>query len=147
MGASHLTCPACSRAVAHTDNFCSACGHALSGAATPSPPVVARNAFATIMFLDVKGSSTMIEGLDPEAAADAQRLAECLESAKTRLSAMHRELIHLRHELALSYKQIATKLGRTIGYVSGTLARAERYLREEVIDACADHLGSFRSLF
>jgi DNA-directed RNA polymerase specialized sigma24 family protein len=60
---------------------------------------------------------------------------------------MHRELIHLRHELALSYKEIAGKLGRTVGYVSGTLARAERYLREEIIDACADHLGSFRSLF
>jgi RNA polymerase sigma factor (sigma-70 family) len=84
---------------------------------------------------------------DPEEEADAEALTRCVEQAKSRLSQMHRELIHLRHELDLSYKDIAEKLGRTMGYVSGTLARAERYLREEIADACADRLGSFRSLF
>jgi RNA polymerase sigma factor (sigma-70 family) len=84
---------------------------------------------------------------DPALDAEAESLARCVESAKNRLSEMHHELIHLRHEVALSYKEIAQKLGRTVGYVSGTLARAERYLREEIVDACADHLGKFRSLF
>jgi RNA polymerase sigma factor (sigma-70 family) len=84
---------------------------------------------------------------DPQQAAEVEQLMQCVESAKKRLSQMHRELIHLRHELALSYKEIADKLGRTVGYVSGTIALVESYLREEIINACADHLGGFRSLF
>ena len=84
---------------------------------------------------------------DPARTVEVAELAECLERAKGRLSQTHRELIHLRHELALKHREIATKLGRTIGYVGTTLARAERYLREEIMETCADHLGSFRSIF
>jgi DNA-directed RNA polymerase specialized sigma24 family protein len=43
-------------------------------------------------------------------------------------------------------REIATNLGRTVGYVGSTLARAERYLLEEILDACADHLPAFRSI-
>ena len=75
------------------------------------------------------------------------QLAECLERAKGRLSKMHRDLIHMRHELAFKHQEIAAKLGKTIGYVGSTLARAERYLREQIIETCADHLGSFRTIF
>jgi len=84
---------------------------------------------------------------DPARTVEVQQLAECLEKAKARLSQTHREMIHMRHELAMKHQEIAIKLGRTIGYVGGTLARAERYLREEILETCADHLGSFRSLF
>jgi RNA polymerase sigma factor (sigma-70 family) len=84
---------------------------------------------------------------DPLRTIEVRQLAECLERAKNRLSQMHRELIHLRHELALKHNEIAAKLGKTIGYVGTTLARAERYLRDELLEACADHLGSFRSIF
>ena len=84
---------------------------------------------------------------DPARTVEVRQLAECLERAKGRLSQMHRDLIHMRHELALKHQEIATKLGRTIGYVGTTLARAERYLREEIMETCADHLGSFRSIF
>jgi RNA polymerase sigma factor (sigma-70 family) len=95
----------------------------------------------------IDGRPDIADPINPALEAEAEALARCVEGAKNRLSAMHRELICLRHEFALSYKEIAGRLGRTVGYVSGTLARAERYLREEIIDACADHLGSFRSLF
>jgi RNA polymerase sigma factor (sigma-70 family) len=84
---------------------------------------------------------------DPARTVEVAQLAECLEKAKGRLSQMHRDLIHMRHELALKHQEIATQLGKTIGYVGTTLARAERYLREEIIETCADHLGSFRSIF
>lgn len=84
---------------------------------------------------------------DPARTVEVRQLVECLEKAKGRLSQMHRDLIHMRHELAFSYQEIATKLGRTIGYVGTTLRRAERYLGEEIEETCADHLGSFRSIF
>jgi RNA polymerase sigma factor (sigma-70 family) len=84
---------------------------------------------------------------DPARTVEVRQLAECLEKAKGRLSQMHRDLIYMRHELALKHQEIATKLGTTIGYVGTTLARAERYLREEILETCADHLGSFRSIF
>jgi RNA polymerase sigma factor (sigma-70 family) len=84
---------------------------------------------------------------DPGRTVEVRQLAECLERAKARLSQMHRDMIHMRHELAMKHQEIATKLGKTIGYVGSTLARAERYLRDEILETCADHLGSFRSLF
>jgi RNA polymerase sigma factor (sigma-70 family) len=84
---------------------------------------------------------------DPVRTIEVKQLAECLEKAKNRLSQTYRDLIYMRHDLDLEYKEIAAKLGRTIGYVGGTLARAERYLREEILETCADHLGSFRSIF
>jgi RNA polymerase sigma factor (sigma-70 family) len=84
---------------------------------------------------------------DPARTVEVRQLAECLERAKARLSQMHRNLIHMRHELAMQHQEIANELGRTIGYVGTTLARAERYLREELMETCADYLGSFRSIF
>jgi RNA polymerase sigma-70 factor (ECF subfamily) len=84
---------------------------------------------------------------DPERTFEVQQLTECLARAKQRLSQTHRDLIHLRHELALKYEEIAQQLGKSIGYVGTTLRRAERYLREELLETCADHLGRFRSFF
>jgi RNA polymerase sigma factor (sigma-70 family) len=84
---------------------------------------------------------------DPARTLEVRQLAECLERAKARLSQMHRDLISMRHELAMKHQEIANKLGKTIGYVGTTLARAERNLREEIVDTCADHLGSFPSIF
>jgi RNA polymerase sigma factor (sigma-70 family) len=105
---------------------------------------LARRAIPTVPMDD---DSDWPDPDDPLRAIEVRQLAECLERAKNRLSQMHRELIHLRHELALKHNEIAAKLGKTIGYVGTTLARAERYLREELLEACADHLGSFRSIF
>jgi RNA polymerase sigma factor (sigma-70 family) len=84
---------------------------------------------------------------DPARAVEVRQLAECLEKAKARLSQMHRDLIYMRHELAMKHQEIANRLGKTIGYVGTTLARAERYLREEIMETCGNHLGSFRSIF
>lgn len=84
---------------------------------------------------------------DPARPLEVKQLAECLESAKGRLSQTHRELIHLRHELGWKHREIAAKLGKTVGYVGTTLTRAERYLREEIMEACAEYLGGFRSIF
>lgn len=84
---------------------------------------------------------------DPERAVEVRQLAECLEEAKARLSETYRKMIHMRHDLAMRHQEIADNLGKTVGYVGGTLARAERYLRDEVMETCADHLGRFRSIF
>jgi RNA polymerase sigma factor (sigma-70 family) len=84
---------------------------------------------------------------NPELNVEVQQLRDCLEKATGQLSQMHRELIELRHTCGFKHREIAEKLGKTIGYVGATLARAERYLREELMAACADHLGSFRSIF
>jgi RNA polymerase sigma factor (sigma-70 family) len=80
-------------------------------------------------------------------AEELEQLVKCMERAKGRLSETYRELIRLRHDVGLKHHEIAKKLGRTLGYVGGTLARAERYLREELLETCADHLGMFRSIF
>jgi class 3 adenylate cyclase len=91
-----LACPKCSSRVSPADNFCSACGFALSrecekckttllagerfcrrcGTNVAAAEVrdetgsAAQNAFATLMFLDIKDSSSLIESLEPEAAAE-----------------------------------------------------------------------------
>jgi RNA polymerase sigma factor (sigma-70 family) len=106
-----------------------------------------RLAKRTIVIEPIDDYSDPADPDDPETIAEVTQLAECVESAKGRLSKMHRDLIHMRHELALKHQEIATQLGKTIGYVGTTLARAERYLREEIIETCADHLGSFRTIF
>lgn len=84
---------------------------------------------------------------NPALTLEVRQLRECLENAKGRLSESHRDLIHMRHELGLKHKEIASKLGKTIGYVGTSLARAERHLREKLLQTCADHLGNFRSIF
>jgi RNA polymerase sigma-70 factor (ECF subfamily) len=84
---------------------------------------------------------------DPERELETRQLAECLERAKERLSQTHRHLIDLRHDLDLKHREIAERIGKSLGYVAATLARAERRLREEVWERCRDHLGSFRSIF
>lgn len=77
---------------------------------------------------------------DAETTLLASQLARCIERARENLSAMHRRLIELRHDCDMKHQEIAEVLGRSIGYVSGTLARAERYLGEEIKEACGDHL-------
>src|SRR3974377_1679531 len=47
---------------------------------------------------------------DPARIAEVTQLAECVESAKGRLSKMHRDLIHMRHELALKHQELETQL-------------------------------------
>jgi RNA polymerase sigma factor (sigma-70 family) len=84
---------------------------------------------------------------DPARMVEVRQLAECLEKAKDRLSMTHRDMIRMRHEFGFKHREIATKLGKSMGYVGATLARAERYLREEVMETCADHLGDFRLIF
>lgn len=84
---------------------------------------------------------------DPHQTLEVQQLAHCLERAKARLSQTYREMIRLRHELGLKHREIADQLGKTLGYVSTTLARAERYLREELMTVCADHLGTSQIIF
>jgi RNA polymerase sigma factor (sigma-70 family) len=84
---------------------------------------------------------------NPGLALEVRQLRDCLEKAKGHLSKSYRDLIYMRHELGLKHKEIAANLGKTIGYVGSTLARAERHLREKLVQACADHLGSFRSIF
>lgn len=77
---------------------------------------------------------------DPEAVLLATQLAVCMERARQNLSATHRKLIELRHDCDMKLREVAEVLGKSIGYVSNTLARAEKYLRDEVREACGDHL-------
>lgn len=83
----------------------------------------------------------------PEVFAMARDLKECVMSAMARLSQTYRRLIQLRYVESLMHGEIARRLNRTNGYVAGTLARAERYLLDEVKMLCGDHLGPFKSAF
>lgn len=71
----------------------------------------------------------------------ARRVRECLGRALERLSETYRRIINLRHFEGLSHQEIAVKLGKTVGYVGPTLARAEGYLRQEVLEICPDEAG------
>lgn len=95
----------------------------------------------------MQGAPDLADPDDPERMLQTRQLAECIERAKERLSQTHRQLIHLRHEVGLKHREIADRLGRTVGYVGGSLARAERYLRDELLETCRDHLGWVRSIF
>lgn len=79
-------CPACGRPLHVGERFCRSCGakaattdavgdkaggESSGGAhAAKAGMPEASNAFVTMLFLDIKGSSSMIEPLEPEAAAD-----------------------------------------------------------------------------
>lgn len=79
-------CSNCSETLHFSEQYCKQCGTRAVGserangealaAVPPSPGHAgavhgpAQNAFATILFLDIKGSSSMIEALDPEGAAN-----------------------------------------------------------------------------
>jgi RNA polymerase sigma factor (sigma-70 family) len=79
-------------------------------------------------------------GEDAETTILAEQLAGCIKKARQNLSATHRRLIELRHDCDMKLREVAEALGKSINYVSGTLARAERYLCEEIKEACGDHL-------
>ena len=66
---------------------------------------------------------------DPSARASRRELRAMLESAMERLSAAHREILHLSHFEELSYKEIAACLSIPIGTVMSRLWAARRALR------------------
>jgi RNA polymerase sigma-70 factor (ECF subfamily) len=80
---------------------------------------------------------------NPEALYFAREIRECIEKAINALSETHRRLINLRHVENLKHPEIAQRLGKTLGYVGPTLARAEQYLRDELREICPEHLGAF----
>ena len=84
--------------------------------------------------------------VDPEAVIYARQLRECLGRALAALSETSRRIIRLRHFEELSHAEIAARLDKTTGYVGPTLSRAERYLKDEVREHCADHLGPFATV-
>ncbi|MFD4910015.1 AAA family ATPase [Kitasatospora purpeofusca] len=68
-----MSCPACGRRTAEADRFCAGCGTPLATASPTSaapPPVVAEpresRRKVSMLFLDVVGSTTLAERLDPE---------------------------------------------------------------------------------
>jgi RNA polymerase sigma factor (sigma-70 family) len=79
---------------------------------------------------------------EDNAAMDA--LGRCVRRARDRLSETYRLIISLRHDEGLMHRQIAERLGRTMGYVAGTLHRAEHYLQVEMLEECSELLGAFR---
>ena len=72
------SCPSCNHPNLPTARFCSECGTALGVAAAKPPPSEGELKQITVLFADVMGSTTMIEGLDPEQAA--ARLEPALEA-------------------------------------------------------------------
>lgn len=77
---------------------------------------------------------------DAETTLLASQLTGCIEEARQNLSDTHRKLIELRHDCDMKLREVAEVLGKSVNYVSSTLARAERYLRDEIKEACGEHL-------
>jgi RNA polymerase sigma factor (sigma-70 family) len=115
--------------------------------------VVARNRVLDQLEALPPPAESMEEFADPAGPDDpeqnvvrmqlAEGRAECIKRARERLSRGDQEIIHLRHDLNLKHREIAARLGRTLGYVGPTLARAERRLRNKLRETCRDHLGIF----
>jgi RNA polymerase sigma factor (sigma-70 family) len=80
---------------------------------------------------------------DEEYAA-VEALGRCVRRARKRLSETYQQVISLRHDERLMHREIAERLGRSLGYVAGTLHRAEHYLQVEILEECAELLGAFR---
>jgi RNA polymerase sigma factor (sigma-70 family) len=91
-----------------------------------------------------------VEAGNPEGQMlERERMAErakCVNRAKTCLSDSHREMISLRHDSGLKLREMAERLNKTIGYVSGTLARAERALADKILELCGDHIGGLAQI-
>ncbi|MFB7469562.1 AAA family ATPase [Kitasatospora sp. NPDC056184] len=60
-----MSCAACGRRTAEADRFCAGCGAPLAGAAEPPEPRESRRK-VSMLFLDIVGSTTLAERLDPE---------------------------------------------------------------------------------
>ena len=76
------TCPSCTTANAPAARFCSQCGQALADAPTAKAPPLADAELKqiTVLFADVSDSTTLIESLDPEEAA--QRLGPAIDAMR-----------------------------------------------------------------
>ncbi|WP_051740972.1 adenylate/guanylate cyclase domain-containing protein [Kitasatospora sp. MBT66] len=66
-----MSCTACGHRTAEADRFCAGCGTPLAAAASPAPPPVVAEPResrrkVSMLFLDVVGSTTLAERLDPE---------------------------------------------------------------------------------
>ncbi|MFC5661415.1 ATP-binding protein [Kitasatospora misakiensis] len=65
-----MSCRACGRRTAEADRFCAGCGTPLAATGTAAPPVEAEpresRRKVSMLFLDVVGSTTLAERLDPE---------------------------------------------------------------------------------
>lgn len=79
---------------------------------------------------------------DPERAQQAREASHCLERATGRLSEVHQTVVQLRYQHGLGHEEIAARLGKTKGYVGPTLARAEKALREALIERCKELVES-----
>lgn len=73
---------------------------------------------------------------DPQRVQEIRDAQRCLDGALHQLSDPHRRVIRLRHLLDLGHREIADAIGRTVGYVSPTLARAEVALRNALMQRC-----------
>jgi RNA polymerase sigma factor (sigma-70 family) len=62
----------------------------------------------------------------------------CLREGLAVISPTQRAVLTLRHAEQLAHREIAGRLKKTMGYVAGTLARAEAALRRRLKGACAD---------
>jgi RNA polymerase sigma factor (sigma-70 family) len=88
------------------------------------------------------------EGVEPHWMADPERVqqvldaSQCLERATERLSDTYKTVVRLRHLQELGHQEIADQLGKTTGYVGPTLARAEKALREALLDRCRELVES-----
>ncbi|MFF2949877.1 AAA family ATPase [Kitasatospora sp. NPDC057965] len=61
-----MSCAACGRRTAEADRFCAGCGAPLAAAAEPPPEPRESRRKVSMLFLDIVGSTTLAERLDPE---------------------------------------------------------------------------------
>lgn len=83
------------------------------------------------LSLDVEGAPTpAVAPADPSTRAERRELRATIEGAMDRLTEPHREILHLAHFEALSYKEIAACLEIPIGTVMSRLFSARKALRK-----------------
>jgi RNA polymerase sigma factor (sigma-70 family) len=77
---------------------------------------------------------------DPERMQEVQDVRRCLDGATGQLSPPLQRVVRLRHHEGLGHQEIADRIGKSMGYVGPTLARAERQLREALRQRCRELL-------
>ena len=68
----------------------------------------------------------------PESEATTQELLDNIAAGMEKLGAKHREILVLRNVKNLSYEEIATILGISVGTVKSRIARARESLRAKL---------------
>lgn len=86
-----------------------------------------------------------VEPISSDPAAEREiavaQAADCLRNGIAGIAPMQKTILRLRHIEELAHAAIAERLNKTMGYVAGTLSRAEKALVRSMTKPCLELVG------